>query len=412
LDGSLQVLLLLALIIGAAKIGGAISHRLGQAAVLGEMLIGLLLGPTLLNLLHWPIFTTGAGYLEHLVKDVAELGVIFLMLLAGLETDVKAMRQVGLAATVGAVGGMALPFAGGYLLGVAFGLGTYPSIFMGTILTATSVSISAQTLLELGHLRSRVGNAILGAAVIDDVLGIILLSMVIALHQGAQGATGGEPLWLLLVRVTLFFAVGLAAGRWAVPWIVQRSRRWHGQEAPFAVAVVLGLIFAFSAAYFGKVAAITGSYFLGAMLAGDPDLRDPVVEKLRPLAYGFFVPVFFISVGLEGDLVAALKQSGVAFALLILLVAIVAKVFGAGLGVKPFGFNWNEALQVGTGMVSRGEVGLIAAAIGLQAGTINSGVYSVMLTMVLVTTLVTPVLLRLAFKRVRVAEPGAPESEL
>ncbi len=401
MNSSLQVLLLLAVIIAAAKVGGAISQRFGQAAVLGEMLMGLLLGPTVLNLLHWPIFSN-SDYLTHLVHDVAELGVIFLMLLAGLETDLKAMRRVGLVATASAVGGMLLPFVGGYAIGIAFGLGVYPSIFMGTILTATSVSISAQTLLELGQLRHRVGNAILGAAVIDDVLGIILLSVVIALHGGA-GAAGAEPLWLLLVRVVLFFAVGLALGRWAVPWLLQRARRLKGTEVPFAAAMVLGLMFAFGAAYFGRVAAITGSYFLGALLSGNEDLREAVAEKLRPLAYGFFVPVFFISVGLAGNLFAAIAESGAGFALLVIGVAIVGKVVGSGLGARLFDFSWRQSLQVGTGMVSRGEVGLIAAAIGLEGGVIGSGVYAVMLAMVLVTTLITPVLLRFSFRNPRVA---------
>lgn len=390
MERSLQILLLLSVVIAAAKGAGALARRLGQPAVFGELLAGLLLGPSALNLLHWPVFTD-PGYLQQWIMDVAELGAIFLMFLAGLETDVAAVRKVGTAATMAALGGMALPFGAAALIGRAMGYPWYASVFMGTILTATSVSISAQTLLELGQLRSRAGTAILGAAVIDDVLGILLLSVVVALHTGGGAGAG---IGMLLLRMALFFGVGIAIGRWAVPALLRAAHRWHGQEVPFATAVVVGLLFAFGAAYFGKVAAITGAYVAGALIAPDRELRQMVEERLRPLAYGFLVPVFLVSVGLLGDFLGALRTDA-ALAAWLLLAAVAGKVLGSGLAVRPFGFSWREAAQVGAGMVSRGEVGLIIAAIGLQNGVIDGGVYAAMVLMVLVTTLVTPVLLRL-----------------
>lgn len=393
----LQVAVLLAIIITVAKAAGALSKRLGQPAVFGELLVGLLMGPTLFNVLGWPLFTEGE-YLHRLVKDLAELGVVFLMFLAGLETDLGEMRKVGTAAFVGAVGGVLLPFLAGTGISLAYGYPGYESVFIGTILTATSVSISAQTLLELGKLRSREGTTILGAAVIDDVMGIVVLSLVVALHGAAGGGEAGASIWLILGRMVLFFAGAIALGRWVVPPLLNWARSWPGTEPRFALAIVLGLLFAVAAEKVGQVAAITGSYTLGVMMTLDRDLKHEVEEKLSVLAYGFFVPIFFVSIGLEANLVQAITQSGVGFMIAIVVAAILTKVVGAAAGVRPFGFDWGEAARVGIGMISRGEVALIVAGIGLESRVISQPVYSVMVVMTLVTTLVTPILLRLVFR--------------
>lgn len=412
----LQVALLLAVVILAAKGAGALSKRLGQPAVFGELLVGILLGPTLLDILHWPVFTD-PHYLEQLVRDLAELGVIFLMFLAGLETDLTEMRKVGTAAFFGAVGGVALPFLAGTGVALAFGFPTYESVFIGTILTATSVSITAQTLLELGRLRSREGTTILGSAVIDDVMGIVILSVVVALHQAGlgegagtapgAGAAGAATLLPIVLRMAAFFLAALAVGRWLLPPVLRAAARWPGTEPLFAVALVAGLLMAVAAEELGGVAAITGSYLAGVMLTLHPDLKHHVEERLAVLAYGFFVPIFFVNIGLESDVVAAVAESGAGFLILILAAAVLGKVVGSSLGVRPFGFRWIEALRVGIGMVSRGEVALIVAGIGLQEGVISQPVFSVMVVMTLFTTLVTPVLLRWSFGRAPDSPSGA-----
>lgn len=412
----LQVALLLAVVILAAKGAGALSKRLGQPAVFGELLAGILLGPTLLDILHWPVFTD-PHYLEQLVRDLAELGVIFLMFLAGLETDLTEMRKVGTAAFFGAVGGVALPFLAGTGVALAFGFPTYESVFIGTILTATSVSITAQTLLELGRLRSREGTTILGSAVIDDVMGIVILSVVVALHQAGlgegpgtapgAGAAGIATLLPIVLRMAAFFLAALAVGRWLLPPVLRAAARWPGTEPLFAVALVAGLLMAVAAEELGGVAAITGSYMAGVMLTLHPDLKHHVEERLAVLAYGFFVPIFFVNIGLESDVVAAVAASGAGFLILILAAAVLGKVVGSSLGVRPFGFRWIEALRVGIGMVSRGEVALIVAGIGLQEGVISQPVFSVMVVMTLFTTLVTPVLLRWSFGRAPDSPSGA-----
>lgn len=396
-----QVLLLLGIVILASKVAGAVSKRFGQPAVLGELLVGLLLGPTLLNLMHWPVFTEHE-LLNGLVKYIAELGVIFLMFLAGLETNLTEMKRVGLAAFAGATGGVLLPLIGGTL--VARYIGNYewfPSIFIGTVLTATSVSISAQTLLELGHLRSKEGTTILGAAVVDDIMGIIVLSIVIAAH--AAGGGGSAPLWLVCVQMVVYFAAAIALGRWAVPGLLRWAERWPGSETGLAVAIVLCLFYAFSAEAFGKVAAITGAYTLGVMMSQHHDLGHRAAEKVSVMAYGFFVPVFFVSIGLEADAMGALRANPW-LAVLIVLVSIVSKIVGSGLGVRLVGFDLGQSLRVGIGMISRGEVALIVSNIGLAAGVINTEVFSLMVLMTLVTTLVTPLLLRMVFKEAAQAE--------
>jgi Kef-type K+ transport system membrane component KefB len=215
--------LLLALIIAAAKIAGALVARLHQPAVFGEILVGVMLGPTVLNVLGWPIFTpsvegvqSGSVGLLPVVRDLAQIGVLLLMFVAGLETDLDQMRHVGKVAFWSALGGVVLPFIGGAALAVAFGLPLFwQGIFIGTILTATSVSISAQTLMELGALRSREGSTILAAAVIDDVMGIVVLSMVVAFSKASvAGAVDTGALATVVVRLAVYFAVAIYAGRW------------------------------------------------------------------------------------------------------------------------------------------------------------------------------------------------------
>lgn len=392
----LQAALALAVVIIVSKAAGAASKLVGQPAVFGELLAGLLLGPTLINLLHW---FPATEHVHLVIKDLAELGVIFLMFLAGLETELAEMRKVGLAAILGASGGVLLPLAAGTGLSMAFGYGAFESVFIGTILTATSVSISAQTLLELGQLRSKAGMTILGAAVLDDVMGIIVLSLVVALAPARAGAAAADPVWLVLAKMLGFFVAAVVAGRLVAPRILRATATWPGAEVPFAFAIALGLIFAVGAEVYGKVAAITGAYTLGVLLAQQQDLKHLVEERLKVLAYGFLVPIFFISIGLEGNLAEALRTSGVVYMGLIIAVAILTKVLGAGLGARAAAFSWAESLQVGIGMISRGEVALIVAGIGLANGVIQPAVYSVMIVMTLATTLVTPLLLRLVFHR-------------
>ena len=395
---ALQVLLLLALVIAAAKMAAAAANRIGQPAVFGEILVGLLLGPTLLDVLGWPPFAGNGGALGALIGDLAEIGVLLLMFVAGLETDLQEMRRVGTVAFWAAFGGVILPFFGGIATAAAFGLPVFwEGVFVGTILTATSASISAQTLIELGALRTREGSTILGAAVIDDVMGILVLSVVVA-AAGASGEalTDGFDLaqigWLV-VRMTAFFVTAIVAGRWFTPLL-----RWVSglgvSQAVLATVLVVAFVYSWAAEYVGAVAAITGSYLAGVLVAQTP-FKKAVDEGVHPLTYSMFVPIFFISIGLEAN--GRDLGERALFSVVLITVAIATKAIGCGVLARLTGFTTRESVRVGAGMISRGEVGLIVAGYGLRNAIIGRDVFSAAVVMVLVTTMVTPPLLRLTF---------------
>jgi Na+:H+ antiporter len=366
--------------------------------VFGEILIGLLLGPTLLNVLAWPVFapsgeTAGAPLLD-LVRDLAQVGVLLLMFVAGLETDLVMMRHVGKVAFWSAFGGVVLPMIFGAMTAVAFGLPLYwEGIFIGAILTATSVSISAQTLLEIGGLRTREGSTILGAAVIDDVMGIIVLSLVVALAKTSGTTFDWASLGIVMVRVTLYFTTAIVARR-LIPPVLRWASTLGVSQAVLSAGLVIMFTYAWAAESVGAVAAITGSYLAGVLIA-QTEFKKDIDAGIHPLTYSIFVPLFFISIGLEANG----RELGprAMFTVALVLVAIVTKAIGCGAFARLFGFSTQESVRVGVGMISRGEVGLIVAGYGLANGLIGSDVFSASVLMVLVTTMVTPPLMRLVF---------------
>ncbi len=410
----LQVLLFLTLVTVASKGSGYLSARFGQPAVFGEILAGLILGPSLLNVLGWSLFVSQAeGFVPHpdlggVVHDLAEIGVILLMFVAGMETDLDEMRRVGKVAFRAALGGVLLPLAGGAAVARLFGFTWNEGLFMGAVLTATSVSISAQTLMELGSLRSKEGSTILGAAVIDDVMGIIILSLIVAFEGGevaaplpgaASGpevaARGGALLWIC-ARMALFFVVAWVLGRRYLERIAAAASRLRVSEPLMALVVVVAFLYAWAAEALGGIASITGSYMAGLLFART-SFKERIERGIRPLTYSFFVPVFFINIGLQADVTRL--GSRLALTLAVIGIAIVGKVAGCGLMARSAGFSWTEAYRVGVGMISRGEVGLIVAGYGLVHGIIGNDIFSVMVLMVLITTMVTPLWLRSVFPR-------------
>lgn len=402
---TLQVLLLLSLIVASAKFAGALANRIGQPAVFGEILVGLLLGPTVLDVLGWPIFAPPAAAhpsdppLLGLIHDLAEVGVILLMFIAGLETDLAEMRRVGKVAFWAAFGGVLLPMIGGTITAAAFGLPLFwEGIFIGTILTATSVSISAQTLIELGALKSKEGSTILGAAVIDDVMGIIVLSVVVAFAR-AGGQVDVLHVASIFARMAVYFAAA-----WFLGTYLERVCAWGDRlgvsQGLLAVVLIVAFLYAWAAEYVGEVAAITGSYLAGVLLTRTR-FKERIDEGIHPLTYSMFVPIFFISIGLRAN--ARDLGPHAMLTVVLVIVAIVAKVLGCGIFARIFGFTSQQALRVGVGMISRGEVGLIVAGYGLSNGLIGSDVFSASVIMVLVTTMITPPLLRLTIPRVRSA---------
>ncbi len=387
---ALQLVLALGIIIFAAKSMGYVSVRLGQPAVLGELLAGLVLGPTMLDLFHLPIFSD--KHLTDVILELGELGVIFLMFIAGLEVDLKAMIQAGRVSTLTGVLGVFAPIALAIPIGIIFGLGLSEGIFIGIILAATSVSISAQTLMELGRLRGREGSVLLGAAVIDDVVVIVVLSLFLALSNASTGLAG---VGIIIVREILFIGFAIFVGAKLLPrltsWVVQLPI----SEGVMALVLCVTLFYAWSAEQLGAIAAITGAFLAGVFFARTSQ-RHTIERGMHTLAYAFFVPIFFISIGLHAD--ARIVQGNEIWLLLAIIgIAVVSKIIGCGLGAWVGGLSAREGLRVGIGMISRGEVGLIVAGIGLTNRTISDSIYAGVVVMVLVTTLITPILLRWAF---------------
>jgi Kef-type K+ transport system membrane component KefB len=400
----LQLLLELSILITAAKLAGLLSTKLGQPAVLGEILAGLILGPSLLDIQHLPFFTS--PNLEETITEFAEIGVIFLMFLAGLEVELDAMRRSGKVVVLAGLMGVAVPLAMGLGVALPFGYPMLEAIGIGLLLTATSVSISAQTLLELGMLRTREGIALLGAAVVDDVVVILLVSIFLAIAGSAGG--GAADVGILLLRVVLFLAVFSAAGWVLIPRALELVDRLPISQGLLAFTVVLALFFAWSAEVIGGIAMITGSFMAG-LFAGRSHLRHRIEGGISALTYGLFVPIFFVNIGLHANL-RELSGDLIWLTVLITVVAIISKVLGSGLGARMGGFTNGESFRLGIGMISRGEVGLIVAQLLVAQQLVSTEIITVAVIMVLATTLVTPPLLRAAFARQRPAEPATTEA--
>ena len=384
----LQLSLALVFIIAGAKAGGYLSYRLGQPSVLGELLVGIILGPSVLDLLHQPFFSD--GHLSETIHELAELGVMLLMFLAGLELHVKDLARSGKVAAIAGILGVLLPLALGTGTGLAFNMSLIPALFVGLILSATSVSISAQTLMELNVLRSRVGIGLLGAAVFDDILVVLGLSLFTALVQ-PQG-DGGAGILMIFLRMVIFLAAAFAFGWWLLPKLSRKVMDLPISQGMIAFTIILILVYGWSAEVVGSMAAITGAFLAGLMLARSP-AKERIESGISVLAYGLFVPVFFINVGLSANARELGGESLLLFATMT-VVAIIGKVLGAGTGASLSGFNRQEALRLGVGMISRGEVGLIVASVGISQGLIGQEIFSAVVGVVIVTTLITPLLLR------------------
>lgn len=390
---SLQFLLALSTLIACARLGGLVSKRLGQPAVLGELLAGVLLGPSVFNYFHAAWFTD-----EHLgenIQHLAELGVIFLMFLAGLEIDLREMAKTGRAALLAGGLGVLAPISLGFGLALLFAYPPLESLFIGIVLSATSVSISAQTLMELGVLRRRESLTLLGAAVIDDVLVILILSIFLALGVGSTG--GLASVLLVFGRMGLYLVVAAALGFLLIPRLSEWVARLPISHGLMSFVIAMALLYAWAAEIVGGIAAITGAFLVGLAFARSP-LRQEIEHNLSALTYGFFVPLFFISIGLAAD-VRQISGSQLIFGAALIIVAVVSKIVGSGLGAWWGGLTRGESFRLGLGMVSRGEVGLIVASVGLKGGLIDETVFAEIVLAVLATTLMTPLMLRWAYTR-------------
>jgi monovalent cation:proton antiporter-2 (CPA2) family protein len=373
------LILQLAIILIASKVAGSVSVRLGQPSVLGKLLIGIVLGPSVLGLVNE----------TDILNQFSQIGVILLMFIAGLETDIEEFKRTGRASTFVGFAGIIVPLVAGYFTGILLNLTTMESWFLGLLLSATSVSISVQALKEMNQLKTPAGTTILGAAVIDDVVVIIALAFLMSF-------TGGDvQLTTVILKKVAFFAGAILVGWKVVPLFLKKFSSLKVTETVISSALVICFVFAYLAEYTG-VAAIIGAYIAGVAISVT-DFKQEVFEKVETIGYSIFVPVFFTSIGITAQFSGITKNIGLI--VILSIVAISTKLIGAAIGAKAAGFGWNSALGIGSAMVSRGEVALIIAAIGLESNLLTQELFAVLVVVVLVTTIVTPMMMKCFLKK-------------
>lgn len=387
---SYNFLLDLALILLSTKVLGLLTRRFKMPQVVGALLAGVILGPAVLNTLSDVDFIT----------KMSEVGVIVLMFTAGMETDIKELKKTGTASFIIALIGVLVPLGGGFLLahffnGPDLSQGATASIFLqnmfiGVILTATSVSITVETLKEMGKLNTRAGNAILGAAIIDDILGIIALTIITSM------ADPNVNIGIVLLKVVAFFVFAGVAGVLFFLFFRKLQNHYHKDMRRFVIlAFVFCLLISYCAEEFFGVADITGAFIAGLIISNTQ--RAPyIASRFETLSYTLISPVFFASIGLK-MVMPEMTTSIIVFSILLMVIAVLTKIVGCGLGAKLCHFTTRESVQVGVGMVSRGEVALIVATKGAALGLMSDSFMGPIILTVVLTTVVAPVLLKIAF---------------
>ena len=386
-----KYLLDLAIILLCTKALGLATRKVQMPQVVGALLAGVLLGPAMLGILTETSF----------IHNVAEIGVIVLMFCAGLETDIQELKASGKASFVIALIGVIVPLIGGYATAMFFNRPDViasdascnvflQNIFIGVILTATSVSITVETLKELGKLKTKSGNAILGAAIIDDVLGIIALTLVTSM------ADESVKISVVLLKIVAFFAfagvIGLIFYKIFKKWTDQAEK---GLRRHAIMAFVFCLLMAYVAEKFFGVADITGAFIAGLIIS-NTSKSDFVLKKFDTMSYMLLSPVFFASIGLKVKL-PQMSVSIIMFAVALTVVAVLTKIVGCGLGAKICGYKNYQAKRIGVGMISRGEVALIVASKGSALGLMSSSILGPVIVVVVITTVITPILLKVVF---------------
>lgn len=385
-----KYLLDIAIILLSTKICGIITKKYHLPQVVGALIAGILFGPACLNVLHETEF----------LKQLAELGVIALMFEAGLETDINEMKNSGKAAIIIATLGVLIPIVGGYLIALFFGEPEFyvpttthmlQNIFIGVILTATSVSITVETLKEMGKLSTPVGNIILGAAILDDILGIIALTLITSM------ADESVNILVVLGKIVAFFVFSAGAGflfyksygKWTMKDTVQRRRY-------VVIAFVFCLLMSYIAEEVFGVADITGAFIAGLIISNTVK-RHYIEHRFETISYLLLSPIFFASIGFSIE-IESMSSALIIYTIAIIIMAIITKLAGCLIGAKMCGYTTKEGIQIGAGMVCRGEVALIVASKGEALGLLSTHLFAPIVLMVVVTTVIAPILLKIVFK--------------
>ena len=378
-----SIFLDLAIIIIFAKFFGLVARRVKAPQVVGEIVAGLLIGPSVLHIVDQSDF----------ISSMAEIGVILLMFSAGLETNLKDLLKTGFKALLIACSGVFVPLVGGTLLYMGFygfsKLGTpefYTALFVGVILTATSVSITVSTLREMGKLKGEIGQTIMSAAIIDDVIGIIVLTFVIGFKN--PDSNPGK----VVLSTALFFAAAVVIGI-----VIYKIFKLADMKYPHTRRIpIMGLALCFCLAYLAEtyfgIADITGAYVAGVILCSIKD-SNYIAEKMDTNSYMLFGPVFFASIGLKTNL-TAIDGNLILFCICFVLVGLICKIIGCGLVGKLCRFSWADSLKIGVGMMTRGEVALIVSQKGLSVGMIGSEYFAAVILLIVVSSISTPIILK------------------
>ncbi|WP_370567420.1 cation:proton antiporter [Lactobacillus sp. M0390] len=384
----MQIMGILCLILLFALIGGQIANRCGLPAVIGELLAGIVIGPAMLN------WVQPSG----LIKSFSDIGVVLLMFLAGLESDLAILKKLWKPSFLVAIFGMVVPIVIAYLTGIAFKFSQTESLFLGITFAATSVSISVAVLQEMKKLETKEGMTILGAAVVDDLLSVILLSVVSSVtgtHTDSANANLGLGLTLLLQLV--YLVVLLAASIWLFPRMLKLSERFLLPAAKPLVTIIIVLLAAFGAEKVG-LSNVIGAFFVGLAFSRLPD-KQKLQKSFTDIGYSLFIPIFFASIGLEMSITGIFKD-GLLF-IVLFVGSVISKLVGASVGAKMAGFSSSSAYQVGTGMISRGEMALVVAQIGLSNHLLAPAAYSTVVGVIVLTTLIAPIMLKGALMKKR-----------
>ncbi len=381
----------LAIIMVAAKIMGLAVRKLNVPQVVGEILAGLIIGPSILGFVQQSDF----------LSQMAEIGVILLMFSAGLGTNLRDMAKTGLTAFLVACMGVFVPLLCGTLLYMAFygfdSIGSaefYKALFIGTILTATSVSITVKALAEMGKLKTKLGTLIVSAAIIDDVIGIIVLTMVVGMSTGKGGS--GQII-AVAVRSALFFVFSGGIG-FVIYKIFKRldAKYKHTQRIPI-LGLALCMFMAYAAERYFGVADITGAFVAGIILCNIQD-ADYIERKMNINSYMLFGPVFFAGIGLKTD-VSHISPDIILFSVCFVIVGLIAKIIGCGVTARLSRYSFGDSLKVGVGMMTRGEVALIVAQKGLSAKIIKPVFFTPVILLIIVSSILTPIALKMLYGR-------------
>jgi Kef-type K+ transport system membrane component KefB len=381
-----ELVLQLAVILFIANLFRAFSLKLKIPPVVSLIVLGILLGPSLINYVDK----------SHTIEWIAQVGILFLIFEAGMQTNLKRFKEESRKETIPAIGGVILPFIAGFGLSMMYNYSLLSSLVVGVIMTSTSISVSIITLVEINKLNSIEGSCIINSSLMEDILGIMLISVIFGLSADKQQSIfQNSELIIAIAKIFGFFAITFSIGLLFLPVIYMNSKKLNLEGSILSLSVAVIFLYSWFAELSG-LAAITGAYFAGIFI-GQTDYRQVVNTGVSNIGKSLFTDFFFISIGLSINL----SQLSIKplYVVLFIVLAIIAKFLGSTMGAKVARFDMTRAIRIGIGMIPRGEVALIIATMGFHRGIIDSDVLSTTVLMVIVTSIISPFLLRSSFTR-------------